>query len=279
MKRVLIVILLFVIFLQTDSFAARTIKILAIGNSFSVDASEAYLDDLAKAAGVKMIIGNCNIGGCSLKRHSDIVKGDSALYAYRKIINGDSVLLLNRTLQFCLQDENWDYVTFQQVSHFSGMFDTYFPYIEELMNYVRKNSTNPNLKFALHQTWAYASNSTHSGFKNYNRDQQQMYSAIVNTVNKVSKKTGIRIIIPCGTAIQNGRRTSIGDNFCRDGFHLSLGLGRLTAAYTWFEIFTKKSALNNPFKPENVSYSESEIAKISAHSAVKQPNKVTIIKY
>jgi len=36
MKRVLIVILLFVIFLQTDSFAARTIKILAIGNSFSV---------------------------------------------------------------------------------------------------------------------------------------------------------------------------------------------------------------------------------------------------
>lgn len=41
---------------------AGTIKILAVGNSFSDDGVE-YLDELAQAAGIKLIIGNLYIGG------------------------------------------------------------------------------------------------------------------------------------------------------------------------------------------------------------------------
>ena len=40
---------------------AATIKILAVGNSFSDDGVE-YLDELAQAAGIKLIIGNFPIG-------------------------------------------------------------------------------------------------------------------------------------------------------------------------------------------------------------------------
>lgn len=258
-----------------EIYAGRTIRILAIGNSFSVDAAEAYLDDLAKAVNIKLIIGNCNIGGCSLERHWNNASGDSALYAYHKIVNGDSTLFMNRTLKQCLQDEVWDYVTFQQVSHLAGLYDTYFPYISYLSNYVRQYATNRKVKFALHQVWAYAKNSTHPGFNNYNRNQCQMYHAISTVVKKVAVTTRINIIIPSGSAIQNGRNTVIGDHFCRDGFHLSTDLGRYTVACVWFEVFTGKSVLRNRFKPVGVSEHDAILAKKSAHYAIKEPLKVT----
>ena len=276
-RRIMLALFVFQILCYAEIYAGKTIRVLAIGNSFSVDAAEVYLDDLAEAANIKLIVGNCNIGGCSLERHWHNALGDSALYAYHKIVNGDSTLLMNRTLKQCLQDEAWDYITFQQVSHLAGLYDTYFPYITDLGSYVRQFATNRKVKFALHQVWAYANNSTHPGFNNYNRDQSLMYHAISTTVQKAAETTGIDIIIPSRSAIQNGRNTIIGDYFCRDGFHLSTGLGRYTAACVWFEVFTGKSVLRNRFKPVGVSERDAVLARKSAHYAIKEPLKVTII--
>lgn len=274
-KAVFFILFFVILSSQIQSFARKTIYVLAIGNSFSVDAAEAYLDDLAKAADIEMVIGNCNIGGCSLQRHWSMVKGDSAMYSYRKIINGDSTLLHKQTLKRCLLDEKWDYITFQQVSHLAGIHDSFFPYIINLKDFVSKTVNNKKVKYAFHQTWAYASNSTHTGFRNYNNNQLEMYNAVVKTIREVAKETGIKIIIPSGTGIQNGRTCVIGDNFCRDGFHLSLDLGRYTAACVWFEVLTGKSVLNNKYKPATVSSENARIARIAAHNAVKSPFKIT----
>ena len=43
-------------------------KVLAIGNSFSEDATR-YLHDIAKADGVALEVANLYIGGCPLDRH------------------------------------------------------------------------------------------------------------------------------------------------------------------------------------------------------------------
>ena len=70
------------------SFAAAqrdTVRILAIGNSFSEDAVEQHLYDLAKEEGVPVIIGNMYIGGCSLERHVNNARNDAPAYRYRKI--------------------------------------------------------------------------------------------------------------------------------------------------------------------------------------------------
>ena len=48
---------------------AKTIKVLAIGNSFSEDAVENYLYELAAAQGDSLVIGNAYIGGCSIDRN------------------------------------------------------------------------------------------------------------------------------------------------------------------------------------------------------------------
>lgn len=50
-------------------------------------------------------------------------------------------------------------------------------------------------------------------FKNYDNDQMTMYCAIVNAVNEAASDQNISIIIPAGTAIQNGRTSFIGRQF------------------------------------------------------------------
>ena len=260
------------------TYAQKVVKILAIGNSFSQDAAESYVDDLAKAEGIQLIIANMYIGGCDLEKHWKNAAGDFPAYSYRKIINGDTTITTKQKLSFAIQDENWDYITFQQASHYSGLNDSYFPYLTNLVAYTKQLATNANVKFAFHQTWAYAANSTHTGFKNYNNDQQQMYKAIVKTVNNAVNKAGIDIVIPSGTAIQNGRTSFVGDNFCSDGYHLSAGIGRFTAACTWYEKLLKRPVIKNTFIPVGVSAEEARIAKNAAHYAVKRPKKVTKMK-
>jgi hypothetical protein len=272
------IFLVFVFFLLSNiSFvkADEIIKILAIGNSFSQDAVESYLDDLALSANVRLVVGNLRIGGCSLETHWINASEDKADYTYRKISEGLSTTLSNQTLLDVIKDENWDYITFQQVSNNSGIYSTYFPYLTHLIEYVRNNATNPNVKFAMHQTWAYETTSTHSGFINYDKNQLKMYQAIVDTVNTVASQVGIDIIIPSGTAIQNGRTSYIGDNFCRDGYHLSLDLGRYTASCTWFEKLIGQSVVGNTFAPANLSKLDISIAQYAAHFAVQNPNSVT----
>ena len=64
--------------------AENTVKILAIGNSFSEDAIEQNLHELADAEGIQTIVANLYIPGCSLERHMQCVKGDLKAYRYRK---------------------------------------------------------------------------------------------------------------------------------------------------------------------------------------------------
>ncbi|MDR3653400.1 MAG: DUF4886 domain-containing protein [Paludibacter sp.] len=256
-------------------YGQNPIRILAIGNSFSEDAAESYVDDLAKADGVKLIIANLYWGGCSLETHWNNAKTNNKGYSYRKIVNGDTTVLDKKSIFYAVKDEKWDYITFQQVSQYSGRYKTFFPYITNLLQYVKGNATNKDVKYALHRTWAYAANSTHSDYDYYHKNQIEMFDSIVNTYNKVSVQTGINIIIPSGTAIQNARTSSFGDNLNRDGYHLSYKLGRYIAACTWYEKLTGRLVIGNSFYPKGISKEEAKIAQTAAHYAITNPNHVT----
>ena len=106
-----------------------------------------------------------------------------------------------------------------------------------------------------------------------------MYEAIVDAYNKGAQITGIDIIIPAGTAIQNGRTSYIAGNFTRDGYHLEETYGRYTAACTWFEKLFGESVVGNSFKPAGIADHKIEIAQIAAHFAVREPDKVTRLKH
>ena len=259
------------------SFAQNdTIRILAIGNSFSEDAVENYLYDIAKADGVVLIIGNMYIGGCSLERHWTNASTDSAAYSYRKrLATGELIKKENTKLKDAITDEKWNYITFQQVSQLSGIYDSYFPYLRDLLDYTKPLATNDDVRYAMHMTWAYAQDSSHKGFANYHRSQPAMYNAIVNSTYRVAKDVGIDIVIPTGTAIQNGRGSTIGDNFCRDGYHLDKGIGRFTAACTWYVKLCGGDIAKNTYIPDNISYDKVLIAKKAVVSAIEFPKNVT----
>lgn len=257
-----------------------TLKILAIGNSFSEDAIETHLYDMAKADDKYIIIGNLFIGGASLELHLNNVTKNENAYSFRKIdINGKKTTTPNISISTALKNENWSNISFQQASPFSGIYSTWTSSLPGLYNYISNNLNNKNAKFIIHQTWAYAQNSTHDGFKNYNNNQKQMYNSIIDAVNKASKLVKIDHIVPVGTAIQNGRTSSIGDNFTRDGYHLSIPLGRYVAACTWYEALFNKSVIDNKYKPIGLSELEISIAKNAAHFALLKPNEISKIDY
>ena len=253
----------------------KTVRILAIGNSFSQDAVEQYLHELAEAEGISTIIGNMFIGGCSLERHVKKARDNAPAYAYRKIgTDGKKREKGKMSLEAVLADEAWDYVSLQQASPFSGMYETYEASLPELIEYVKARLPKKT-KLMLHQTWAYASTSKHSGFKNYNCNQLTMYQAIADAVKKAAKANKIKIVIPSGTAIQNARTSFIGDHLNRDGYHLDVKIGRYTAACTWFERIFKHNVVGNPYAPEGLDEVRKAVAQKAAHAAVKHPYKVT----
>lgn len=253
----------------------KTVRILAIGNSFSQDAVEQYLHELAEAEGISTIIGNMFIGGCSLERHVKNARDNAPAYAYRKIgTDGKKREKGKMSLETVLADEDWDYVSLQQASPFSGMYETYEASLPELIEYVKARLPKKT-KLMLHQTWAYASTSRHSGFKNYNCNQLTMYQAIADAVKKAAKANKIKIVIPSGTAIQNARTSFIGDHLNRDGYHLDVKIGRYTAACTWFERIFKHNVVGNPYTPEGLDEARKAVAQKAAHAAVKHPYKVT----
>lgn len=253
----------------------KVIKVLSVGNSFSQDAVEQYLYELGMEEGYNIVIGNLFIGGCSLERHVNNIRKDASAYDYRKIgLDGKKVHHKNMSISNALAEEEWDYVSLQQASSLSGVYQTYETFLPELYGYV-KERVGKHCKILFHQTWAYAQNCRNSGFKKYGSNQMEMYRSIVETVKKAGKLVKFYRVVPSGTAIQNARTSFIGDYMNRDGSHLDIGVGRYTAACTWFEVLTGKSVLGNAFIPKNISSEYAEIAQRAAHEAVRHPDKVT----
>jgi len=121
-------------------------KILAIGNSFSQDATR-YLHKIAKADNVDLKVVNLYIGGCSLETHYNNILSDSKSYTYQ--LNGNDTDNMVSIKEALLSDE-WDIVTLQQVSGLSVNYNTYQPYLNHLSEYVKQYA--PKAKQLIHQT-------------------------------------------------------------------------------------------------------------------------------
>ena len=123
------------------------IRILAIGNSFSEDAIENSLYELAKEKGKTVIIGNMYIGGASLEQHKTNIQNGASIYSYRKIgKDGVKKTYNNVRLDIAIDDEKWDYISFQQVSQNSGQLETVQASLPSVYNYVESKEKNPKVK-------------------------------------------------------------------------------------------------------------------------------------
>ncbi|MGD9569460.1 MAG: DUF4886 domain-containing protein [Sedimentibacter sp.] len=266
----------------------NTIKILTIGNSFSQDI-DYYLYEIAKSAGVNIIVGNLYNSGCSLQRHWTYTSNNDKAYSYYKWESGKITKTENQTMRNAILDEKWDYITFQQASADSGVYSTYQPYLNNLAAYVKDKAKNKNVKLALNMTWAYSSESTNDGFFYYHYNQKTMFNAIINSYKYASNESQISLIIPCGTAIQNARTNkylnAVGKELTSDGYHLNAGIGRYIAGLTMFKAIIDEEKLDLSlddvkFIPESEGITEKlvRLSKKAVKSAIEYPYNIKTIK-
>lgn len=218
----------------------KSLNILGIGNSFTEDATE-YLPYIVKSAGLNNVtIARLIIGGGSLQQHLDLYKNNSAVHIFQVSTDQGGWSTVSSAYPFkkAIEYADWDIITFQQVSGDAGRYETYQPFLDDLVKIVKLNCRNAGVILGWQMTWAYGTGSTHESFEYYDHDQIKMYQAINRAVKTMIPYTGIDLIIPSGTAIQNLRNTALNNpplDLTRDGHHIDFGAGRYTLACTWFQ--------------------------------------------
>lgn len=284
---------------------AKHVKLLAIGNSFSGNATK-FLPDIVKASGNALTFGHASIGGCSLKRHwghAEAFEANPDDPNGRPYTGPDKKKVSLREL---LTKEPWDYVTIQQFSFESHNIDTYRPYAGLLAAYVRKHA--PTAKLLVHETWAYRADDPR--FKR-GMTQQQMYDGLRRAYATIAGEIGAAGVLPVGDAFWRAQRDPawqfagpdpnfdyakpqppklpdqthslhVGhtwkdvkgkQSLAMDGHHANAA-GQYLGAAVWFEVLYGQSVVGNAFVPKGVKPADVAFLQRVAHETVQKPDCV-----
>ena len=230
---------------------------LFVGNSFSIDTSAA-LPSILNSLGIN----NVNVyvlykGGCSMKQHYEFFKsGENVYELYRYNSQGEQQLERAISIGDAMQRFPYDVVVWQQYSLDSGDYSTYEPYLSKLIQAYNITKSSPRTTFAFNETWAYASNN--KNLAKY-KTQSDMWKSLCTSIRKMKAASGIDVIIPCGTAVQNARGVEalkVDNELTRDGTHISMYAGRYLLACTFFESIIAP-CLNRSIREDNMVYGKS----------------------
>ncbi|MDO4993550.1 MAG: DUF4886 domain-containing protein [Bacteroidales bacterium] len=212
---------------------ASTLRVLAIGNSYTIDGT-AYLPEILDSLGIDA---NCYgvytlvAAGASLQYWDEVLQYHNPVKLIRRagllnveVTSGSMVEILSQP---------WDIIVFQQVSYLSMSYDSFYPHLHHLIDAAKRYCTNENVTLAWHMTHSYASTYIRgNGVPSVIR-----WQSIANATRMMMRFDGIDVIIPMGTAIENARHSTLQNDteLTRDGTHLAFGVSRYIAACAWVE--------------------------------------------
>ena len=239
-------------------------QILSIGNSFSCDA-HTYLYRISHAERNGLSTVNLSIGGCQLDKHFRNMMEDSR--AYSLLVCGHSTGF-NMSISEALLSRSWDVITIQQASHKSFDYDSYTPYLEELVAHFRRMS--PHAKIWLQETWGYETGSAKiesAGFRTMEEMSEKVFAAYVKAARAVNADG----IIPSGhgmLALSLAQSKPVH----RDTFHAGLGAPRYMLGCIWYEALTGKPVTCADFNDFDVEVTpeEAALAREIAHKTVAE---------
>lgn len=267
----------------------KTLKLLAITSSFGLNTTQ-FLYDIAVAEGcTDVVVGRLYASGCTLEKHVTWANDGTAGYTYTKNNSGSWQTVEAASLIYGLQDEDWDIIFIQQSAAKAPLVESYQDYIDQLMEFVQANKTNPNARFVWNMTWAYQGDSDQTVFTDtFKSDQMAMYNSILEaTKEKVVPRTDFAAIIPTGTAIQNARTSYFGDTLTKDTYHLN-NLGRAIAGYTLYATLTGKELTQVNLGQVSsydiqgflmLSDSDKQVIIEAVNAALKDPFQITQSSY
>ena len=259
----------------------ESLKVLCIGNSFSVDTIE-HVPNIALHSNVKNVkFGNLYIGGCSINKHFNNATNNLANYEYFVNEGKGWTSTLNHSIYEALQSESWDYISIQHGTADGSRYADINSYLnlENLIEYIKTNSLG-NPKIVFNMTWVGERGSHEELLSVFNNDTKKYYEEICKlTRDKVSKCQGLDIVSPTGTAIQNARTSVFRDMICRDSScHLSLEFGRFIAGLTLVGCLTDAD-LTQVTNFLNLPLDMHLVAIESAINALSNPFTITKTKY
>lgn len=180
-----------------------SVKVLAIGNSFSVSVM-AHLPAVAAQCAVKLDVASAHIGGCSLERHwENVLKdGEKDFMPYRFIRNRMGKTTTDRVnIAEALRMEKWDIVTIQQVSHYSWRGESFYPHGDLLVAKIRELA--PTAKIFVQETWSYTP--WDSRLKAWGFGPREMYDRLHRAYGAFAGKHSLPVI-PMGRAVEEWRK-------------------------------------------------------------------------
>jgi len=195
--------------LFVSAVQAKQLKVLMIGNSFSICVLK-EMPACAASVGETLDLASLYIGGCPLNRHWGNVEkaGDpkfkpyvfSYSYASVKDPKDAPVAKLGKKANIpqALVADKWDVVTIQQASPMSPFPETYQPYADNLIAKIRELA--PQAEIVLQETWSYTPYATEI-LKKWNMTPETMHAAIKNAYGILAAKHKLRTI-PTGDAVQ-----------------------------------------------------------------------------
>lgn len=193
---------------------AKELKVLMIGNSFSICVGRNLPQIVNSVPGNKLELTSAYIGGCTFDRHSGNLKKAEEDPNYKpyaiSIWNSDPKVKKTKgfkgNVNTLLKNNQYDIITIQQGSPKSWDYKFYQPFADELIAYIRKYQ--PKAEIVIQQTWAYRSDDRRlqpNPKAKWKFDQTGMYERIRDAYRQLAAKYKFRVI-PTGDAVQKFRK-------------------------------------------------------------------------
>lgn len=220
------------------------LKILMLGNSYMLDGTS-YLKDIANASGSDisdMCIYRILRSSSGFKHWCDIYNDkDVYEYYFAKELGGISSTVKQgkgdagdgSLFRQVLTDDTWDLILIQPVSTEAADYDKWESdgYLAQLLEILKTHQPNAKIGFVMvHSYWD-------EYVHNYQRSSYDRWQLIADATQQLAKNYDIDFVLPCGTAVEDLRMTSVNNDYdlTRDGTQLAYGLGRYVAACCYYE--------------------------------------------
>lgn len=265
---------------------AKTLKVLTIGNSFSICLLKQLPQCAAATPGCELDLCSLFIGGCSLERHwSNVVASTNKAFrpykvnwSYASVANkadapvAKAVVDGRANIPEMLTADKWDVVTVQQASHLSWQPDSYHPFGDDLVATIRKLA--PQAKIMVQQTWSYTPYDRR--LKKWGIDPPTMHAKLKAAYADFAKAYKFEII-PTGDAVQNFRKAmpssdGITGDPCgqpngKDKFHLNRE-GEYLQACVWLGALFDTDVTKLCYRPDFLSEERAVQMRASAKAAL-----------
>ena len=271
----------------SSKFMLRPLKILAVGNSWTMNATN-FLGSILTSLGVKVMIDYSYAGGAPLSSYWSNLNtndGNTAAFVHGKWRDG-SGWNTEDDKQYSYKDiflsDDWDIVAHQQQSGNGGNYPSFQPYLHNILQWEKTNCKVMPL-FFMHATWSYPNDNTNEGnlvqFEElYGSDSDTMYNAILNAYNQAMVDENIVNVMPSAPIIQQIRTLSIENIDTTDGSHLGTS-GQFAVACVWAEMLLRNyfdqsvaselSIINSTYRPGGVSEEDASTIKTLAKTIVQ----------